>query len=1035
MEKAIFESLFLEVHSGGSLFSGDTQNRIPMNRNAFSFRLASPLCLLRMVRQTAFSLIGLAAMQMLLLAGIVRAAEIPNQRPYGLNQRVPWTSSRVKGTPEPPAPYRTELAFAKLKFTEPLIMATAPGSDRLFVAERFGKIYSFANDAAAEKTYLLIDIGRGEVYGLAFHPKFQENGFFYVTYVEDAKRLKEGENGSRLSRFQMKQDGSADLSSEKIILIWPHGGHNGGCIVFGPDNYLYLATGDGSGIADELETGQKLDDLLGAILRIDVDHADEGLAYGIPKDNPFVNVKGARPEIWAYGLRQPWKITFDRGSGDLWTGNVGQDLWEQVYKIERGGNYGWSVTEGSHPFRPERPKGPSPILLPIVEHDHTAFRSITGGYVYRGSRLKELIGSFIYGDYDTGKIWALRYSENKVADHRELFDSPLRLVGFGEDKAGELYLIDHMGGGIHRLVANEAAARPSEFPRKLSESGLFASVQNHTPAPGVIPFSVIAPMWSDGAQKERFLALPGESKIEFDGITYPQPSPGAPHGWKFPDGTVLAETISLEMEKGNPASRRRVETRILHHERVGGSENVGDQIWHGYSYVWNDEQTEATLLENPQGVDRTFAIRDADAPGGQRQQTWHVPGRTECIVCHNMAAKYALGVNTLQMNRDHKYSGVTDNQLRTLEHIGAFEKPLPARPEELPRLVNYADRTQSLSERARSYLHANCAHCHRKWGGGNADFKLLYGIGVGEMGIVNTRANHGDFYISHASLVSPGDAYRSVLFYRMSKLGSGRMPRLGSTLVDEVGVQLIHDWIEQLPSVAEAEEALRTLRTQTGGTNEAHAIDQLLASTSGALRALRALEDGSLRGAARKKIIERAATNELAHVRDLFERFVPEEQRIRRLGSVIQPHEILALPGDVERGRQIFFGLVGTQCRNCHQINGQGTALGPDLSQIGKKFNRPQLLEAILTPSKDIDPKYAGYTLDRKDGESHSGFLVSKTEEKVVLRDTTNRTIEVPANQVERLAVSKVSLMPELLLRDMTARQVADLTEFLGSLK
>src|SRR5262249_19550759 len=162
----------------------------------------------------------------------------------------------------------------------------------------------------------------------------------------------------------------------KVILTWKSGGHNGGCLRFGPDGYLYLSTGDGSGIADELQTGQDLTDLLGSILRIDVDRTDPGKAYRVPDANPFVHFPGTRVEVWAYGIRQCWKVSFDTATGDLWAGEVGQDLWESVYRIEKGGNYGWSVTEGSHPFRPERKKGPTPILKPIVEHDHSEFRSL-----------------------------------------------------------------------------------------------------------------------------------------------------------------------------------------------------------------------------------------------------------------------------------------------------------------------------------------------------------------------------------------------------------------------------------------------------------------------------------------------------------------------------------------------------------------------------------------------------------------------------------------------------------------------------------
>ncbi len=718
----------------------------------------------------------------------------PVRKPSGIDKRVPWTTSRVKGSPEPPAPYRTEVAFPRLKFFEPLDMAAAPGGNRLLVAERRGHIYSFPNDPRADKADLLLDVKK-TVYGFTLHPRFADNGFVYVCYIVDP--AKEQPEGTRVVRFRAKGDPPrADPASEKLILTWPNGGHNGGCMQFGPDGYLYVATGDGSGIADELHTGQNLADLLGSILRIDVDRPDAGKGYGIPKDNPFVDTKGARPEVWAYGLRQPWKFSFDR-EGTLWAGEVGQDLWEMVLKVERGGNYGWSVTEGRHPFRPERKRGPTPILPPVVEHPHSDFRSLTGGFVYRGKRLNDLAGAYVYGDYDTGRVWALRHDGKKVTWHKELVDTPLRIVGFGEDQGGELHLVDFMGGQLHRLVPAPAVAR-GDFPRKLSETGLFTSVKDHKPAPGLIPYTVNAQLWSDGASKERFLALPGESKIEFETVTYPQPAPGAPPGWRFPNGTVVVKTFAMEMELGNPKSRKRLETRLLHFEQLAGTEEVGDQYWRGYTYVWNDEQTEAVLLDAG-GLDRPLTIRDPRAPGGVRKQTWHFPSRAECTLCHTMPAKFVLGVNTLQMNKDHDYRGVVANQLSTLEHLGIFTKPLPKQPEKLPRLSDPDDEKVAMEQRARSYLHANCAHCHMKWGGGNADFQLLATLPLKDLGAVNTKPGQGMFDIPDARILVPGSPERSMVHHRMTRLGLGRMPHVASSVLDEKALKLIHDWIKEMP--------------------------------------------------------------------------------------------------------------------------------------------------------------------------------------------------------------------------------------------
>ncbi len=998
--------------------------------------------MIRTVVLALFAVVGLCS-------GLwLRADDRETRAATELPPRVLWTTSNIRGTPEPPPPYRVEPAFANLKFEEPLDMSAAPGTGRLFVAERFGRILSFRNEQDVPQADLFLELGK-TIYGFTFHPRYQENGFVFVTYVLDPAQ--EEPLGTRVARFKVADPAAepprCDAATEQVILEWPSGGHNGGCLKFGPDGMLYIATGDSSGIADELLTGQDLSDLSGAILRIDVDHADGERPYSIPDDNPFVGVEGARAENWAYGLRQPWKMHFDRATGDLWTGNVGQDLWEQVFLIEKGGNYGWSVMEGGHPFRPERPRGPSPFIPPIAEHDHADFRSVTGGGVYHGDRLPELRGAYIYGDYDTGKIWMLRYDRERkvVTEQRELVDSSLRLVGFAEDSAGEFYLVDHMGGGIHRLSPNTAPDRSAEFPRLLSETGLLADTPNHELASGLIPYSVIAPQWCDGASKVRFFGLSGDSRIEFDTVTYPQPAPGAPPGWRFPDGAVLAETILMEMEAGQPESARRLETRILHYEQLTGSEAVGDQFWRGYTYAWNEEQTDAVLVDAG-GENRPLTIADPHAPGGMRTQTWRFPSRAECTVCHNMAAKYVLGLTTIQSNCDFDYGGVTVNQLRAFDRWGLFSSPIDADPADLPRLTDYRDASQPLGDRARSYLHANCSHCHRKWGGGNTEFQLLATLGLDELGVAGVRPAHGGFFLPEAEVLSPGDPLRSVMFYRMAKLGPGRMPRLGSDVVDQQGMQLMHDWIaslqgenHELPFLRRQDADVAWLLTELDSTNDATSrsatIESLLAETRSALRLMLAIEGGELGAETRAAVIAAANASDRAHVRELFEQYVPEAERPQRLGSNIDAEALLALPGDVERGRRLFFETEGIQCKSCHRINDTGAEIGPDLSKIGGKYDRTRILDNVLNPSREIDPKYAVHLALMADGRVQTGLLVEQSDELVVLKDNKGELHRLPADEIEALTRQQQSMMPDLLLRDMTAEQVADLLAYLSGLK
>lgn len=306
-------------------------------------------------------------------------------------ERALWTTSKVVGSAEPPDPYRLELAYPKLKLFEPLSAGLIPGSKRLLVAERPGKIWVLDASSKEPQPQLVVDLKR-TVYGIVAHPQFEKNGFLFVTSVADPANP--SPNGSRLTRLTVARGESltADVASEKLILEWPSGGHNGGCVRFGLDGMLYLVTGDGSGIADELQTGQDLSDLLGASCASTstIRPAIEPTAFR--RTIPSSATRKLAAKFGRLGIGRFGSFRSTRPTGQMWGGEVGQDLWEMVYLIQKGGNYGWSVREGAHPFRPERPKGPAEFVAPIVEHPHSDFRSITGGWVYRGKRLPELVG-------------------------------------------------------------------------------------------------------------------------------------------------------------------------------------------------------------------------------------------------------------------------------------------------------------------------------------------------------------------------------------------------------------------------------------------------------------------------------------------------------------------------------------------------------------------------------------------------------------------------------------------------------------------
>ncbi|MBK8093070.1 MAG: PQQ-dependent sugar dehydrogenase [Verrucomicrobiaceae bacterium] len=456
-------------------------------------------------------------------------------------------------------------------------MIPLPGARRFAAVENGGKIFTYADSPDAGSQQLLIDLKAlhaavNHAYGIAFHPQWRENGLVFITYTLGDKV----EDGTRLSRFKLAQNDPPvlDPASETVLLSWLSGGHNGASLQFGPDGMLYCSTGDAEvpSPPDPRNTGQDLTDLLSSILRIDVDHAQNGKAYAIPADNPFLQTAGARPEIYAFGFRNPWKISFD-AKGRLWCGDVGWELWEMIHLIQKGGNHGWSAMEASQPIKPEL-KGPGEIIPPVAAHPHTEAASITGGYVYHGARFPELHGAYIYGDYETGKIWALWHDGKQVTRREEIADTPHRIVTFGQSEDGELYWMDYQNETrTYRLTRNPAVGQPSQFPRRLSQTGLFTDTAAQKPAEGVLPFEIAEPMWQDGATAERFIALPEGKSIQ---TKVSGKAPNFKYEVKWPTDAVLARTVTLKS--------KRLETQLLHYD---------GETWNGYSYRWNDQNTDA----------------------------------------------------------------------------------------------------------------------------------------------------------------------------------------------------------------------------------------------------------------------------------------------------------------------------------------------------------------------------------------------------------------------------------------------------------
>ena len=395
------------------------------------------------------------------------------EKPFRIAKRIPWNDSRVVGSPDPMPPFKTVRAFPNLTVRQPLVLLPEPGSRRLFILQHFGswagptKLLAIPDEEAVSETQLLLDIKDGLACGFAFHPDYERNGYLFIGM--------NGQGRTQIRRYTVNRTApyGIDPNSRMQIIEWSSNGHNGGDVAFGNDGYLYVSTGDGTAGSDPPQTGQRIDDLLASILRIDVDHPDADKNYSVPKDNPFVLRPKARPEIWAYGVRNPWRMSYDKPSGQLWVGNNGQDLWEQVWLIQKGGNYGWSVSEGSHPFVAKRLAGPDPILPPFAEHSHSEARSLTGGRVYRGRRFPDLVGAYVYGDWSTGRVWGIKVEGTKTVWHKLLVDTPFNITGFGTDHAGELYIIDHTAGMFYGLEATTEADKPAAaIPAQAERDGL-----------------------------------------------------------------------------------------------------------------------------------------------------------------------------------------------------------------------------------------------------------------------------------------------------------------------------------------------------------------------------------------------------------------------------------------------------------------------------------------------------------------------------------------------------------------------------------
>jgi putative heme-binding domain-containing protein len=910
--------------------------------------------------------------------------------------------------------------FGQKSFKELLEFATAPGSGRLFAMERAGTIWSFDPKAEDSQKDLLVDLKAlypdlTYAYGLAFHPKWRQNHEVFVC-ITLAQGVAEG---TKVYRFHLdaQEPPRIDPKSAELLMTWVSGGHNGANLQFGPDGFLYISTGDAEAPAppDARNTGQDNSDLLSAILRIDIDHRDEGLAYAVPKDNPYVNKLNVRPEVWAFGFRNPWKMSFD-DQGRLWCGDVGWELWEMIHLIQRGGNYGWSAMEASQPIKPETASPLAPITPPVVAHPHTEAASITGGYVYRGQQLPELRGAYIYGDYETGKIWALWHDGKKLTRHEEIADTAEKIVTFGQTEDGEI-VYAHYGTPttVHRLVRNPASTQPSKFPRLLSKTGLFTDTVKLAPQEGVFEFNVAERLWQKGMAEKRHIALPGETTVQ---TVIKRNKEGAITNSTvtWPKDSVLARTVSVAGTPPKP-----VETQVLH---------FNGETWNGYSYRWNAEGTDAQLV-GPNGEDTTTA----NGP-------YRFHSRAECMRCHTPWGGHVLGFQPQQLTTIGTSAAAPAAVAAGLVDASFFESSTA-------RLAASSDSRIDIDLRARSWLHANCAHCHRDHGGGSVAIKLNIEKKLEEMKLVGEKPLRGEFGIADARIVAPGVPWRSVLVARIARSGSGHMPLIGCQEVDGESLKLLWDWIEDLgkrtPALGQSHplSAASQMEDRSKDGQELSALkmneEQIkghLRDPATALSTVHWLNTGKLETPVRAAIVKAALSSSDPNITALFEAMDPNRSHTPRLGLTPDAKTVLAKKGQAANGRELLSptGKLAA-CFACHFVQGIGRDFGPDLSTVGARLSREQLLESLLQPSKTIAPGFAAYVLELTDGGVQSGFMVKQDASEMVLKLPTGQALAVTRKQMKSLKPVPASLMPEGLVQSLTLQEAADLLAYLESLK
>jgi mono/diheme cytochrome c family protein len=656
---------------------------------------------------------------------------------------------------------------------------------------------------------------------LAFHPGYATNGYFYIFASRSLTTSQGIGRHQRISRFTtVPPDANVASTNTELPLITQFDtqpNHNGGDLHFGPDGYLYATVGDeGLQYNGDFNAQIITNKFFSAVLRLDVDKRPGNLPpnpnpasttnYFVPADNPFVGVTNfngknfdptnVRTEFYAVGFRNPWRMSFDPVNGRIYLGDVGQDMYEEVDVVTKGGNYGWPYYEGTHLAAPLYPIASHPgimtnpppgLIMPLQDYPHSGNpagyngNAVIGGVVYRGARLSQLYGAYIFSDNGSGSVWMLRYDGTNSTPFQRLTGNPTASgpSAFGVDpRNGDVLIAQLNNNQIGRLDYNSTNTGAA-LPATLSGTGAFSDLTTLTPSAGIVPYDINVPFWSDNAIKTRWFSVPNTSlTIGFN-----------PNGnWSFPTGGVnnagapgafWIKHFELELTNGAADSRRRLETRFI----IRNTNGV-----YGVTYRW-DSPTNATLVAEG-GLDEAITINDG---GTLRTQIWHYPSRAECLACHTAQGGYALGFNTPQLNKNFDYGAGPENQIAALSTAGYFSAPV-ANVHTLRALSQLSDESVSIEYRVRSYLAANCVQCHQPGGPSVATWDARITTQTPSAGIVNgTLVNNGGD--PNNFVISPGSLDHSMLRTRISTRGPSQMPPLDSTIVDTQAIALVSAWI------------------------------------------------------------------------------------------------------------------------------------------------------------------------------------------------------------------------------------------------